>query len=414
MNYAFKLKSYKSDKPVLIFFRTYFNNEKKYLIYSTGEKILPSEWDEKNSQPNNLNGRKKQSEIHRSINKQLNRYSDFFIEIVNRYKNIGEELTIATVKEAFDVEFKKKKKRSNDFFKVYDKFIEAKQSEYMLGNIVKTTMNKYKFTKELLLEFEKSAKINLSFSGFNEEVYNKFLNHCINKRGYSANTLHKMAGFVKVFLNWALDNKFTFNNDFLKFKKPKKFKTDEVALTMEQVKEIYNYDFSKNPRLEKVRDLFVLGCTTSLRFGNYSKIDKSDIQNDCIRVVDFKSKSKKLSIPLNPISKEILEKYDYKLPRISNQKMNEYIKEVFKVAGFDFEIKKTMKYGNKLVENTQQFYERISSHTARRSFITIMKNQRVPDKVIMSITGHKNLNVFNTYYRPSEDDKVNYMNEVFN
>ena len=92
---------------------------------------------------------------------------------------------------------------------------------------------------------------------------------------------------------------------------------------------------------------------------------------------------------------------------------NDYIKEVFKELEFDEEIKKTMKYGDELVEMKSEFWERISSHTARRSFITIMKNKRVPDKVIMSYTGHTSLEVFNAYYRPSEEDKVNYMNEVF-
>lgn len=72
-----------------------------------------------------------------------------------------------------------------------------------------------------------------------------------------------------------------------------------------------------------------------------------------------------------------------------------------------------MKYGDELVEIKSLYYERISSHTARRSFITIMKNKRVPDKVIMSFTGHKSLEVFNNYYRPSEEDKVDYMNDVF-
>lgn len=182
---------------------------------------------------------------------------------------------------------------------------------------------------------------------------------------------------------------------------------------MEQVKEVYEYDLSENKRLERVRDLFVLGCTTGMRFGNLAVISKEDIQDGFIRTVDLKSRSKRLSIPLNPISKEILEKYEYSLPRISNQKMNKYIKEVFKVIGYTDVIKKTMKYGDELVEIKSKFYERISSHTARRSFITIMKNNRVPDKVIMSFTGHKSLEVFNNYYRPSEEDKIDYMVDVF-
>ena len=93
--------------------------------------------------------------------------------------------------------------------------------------------------------------------------------------------------------------------------------------------------------------------------------------------------------------------------------MNLYIKEVFRELEFNDEIKKTMKYGDELINKETEFWRRISSHTARRSFITIMKNKRVPDKVIMSYTGHTSLEVFNAYYKPSEEDKINYMNEVF-
>ena len=83
----------------------------------------------------------------------------------------------------------------------------------------------------------------------------------------------------------------TYNNSFLNFKKPSKFRTDEIALNYQQVEEIYNYDFTKNKRLERVRDLFVLGCVTGMRFGNYSSISKEDIQENFIRVVDLKSKT---------------------------------------------------------------------------------------------------------------------------
>ena len=262
-------------------------------------------------------------------------------------------------------------------------------------------------------DFQDYYKLKLSLGNFDDKIYNKFLKYCIEIKDHSANTVHRNVGLLKTFLYWALSKKYTYNNNFINFKKPPKFRTDEIALNYQQVEEIYLYDFSKNKRLERVRDLFVFGCVTGMRFGNYSRISKQDIQGDFIRVVDLKSKSKKLSIPLNSISKAILEKYDYILPNISNQKMNEFIKEVFKEMKFTEDIKKTMKYGDELIDKKSEFWERISSHTARRSFITIMKNNKVPDKIIMSYTGHTSLEVFNNYYRPSEEDKVNYMNEVF-
>jgi integrase len=412
MNFTFKLKEPNIDKESLIYFRTFFVNENKNFIYSTGEKILPSEWDFKNRQPNNINGRTKKAEHHRSIKNQLDRYSSFFIEIVNRYKNINEELTTDIIKQRFDEEFKKVKIK-DDFFRIYDEFIVEKENDYSGKSISLSTKKRYEYNRKLLIDFQKSNNIKLTLGNFDEKTYNKFLKFCIEDKDHSANTVHRNIGLLKTFLFWSLQKKYTYNNSFVQFKKPPKFRTDEIALNFEQVEEIFIHDFSKNNRLEKVRDLFVFGCTTGMRFGNYSRISKEDIQGDFIRVIDLKSKSKSLSIPLNSISRAILEKYDFNLPTISNQKMNQFIKEVFKELEFNENIKKTMKYGDELVEKKSEFWQRISSHTARRSFITIMKNNRVPDKVIMSYTGHTSLEVFNAYYRPSEDDKVNYMNEVF-
>ncbi|SIS84500.1 Site-specific recombinase XerD [Kaistella chaponensis] len=412
MNFTYKLKEPKSAKETLIYFRSYFLNENKNFIYSTGEKINPAEWDFDTRQPNDLNGRTKRAENHRSIKKQLDRYSSFFTEIVNRYKNINEDLTLDILRQRFNEEFKKIQSK-DDFFRIYDEFIEEKENDFSGNAISNSTLKRYKCNKTLLEDFEKKTKHKLSLGKFDEKTFNKFLKFCVENREHSANTVHRNIGLLKTFLLWAFNKKYSFNNSFVNFKKPPKFRTDEIALNIEQVEEIYAHDFSKNKKFERVRDLFVFGCVTGMRFGNYSTISKNDVQGDFIRVIDLKSKSKNLSIPLNNISKSILEKYEYQLPNISNQKMNEYIKEVFKELKFIDEIKKTMKYGDQLVEINSEFYKRISSHTARRSFITIMKNKRVPDKVIMSYTGHTSLEVFNAYYRPSEDDKVNYMNEVF-
>lgn len=413
MNYTFKLKEPNSDKETLIYFRSYFGNENKNFVYSTGEKIKPCEWNFDNRQPNDLNGRTKKAVNHRTIKMQLDRYSSFFIEIVNRYKNINEELSVSILRQRFDEEFKKVKVKE-DFFRIYDEFIDERSNDYTGKGISKSTKTRYEYNRNLLSEFQNYSKNKITLGNFNVKIYNEFIKYCVEVKDHSANTIHRDIGLLKTFLYWALNKKYTYNNEFISFQKPPKFRTDEIALNYQQVDEIYNYDFSKNKRLERVRDLFVFGCVTGLRFGNYSRITKDDIDGDFIRVVDMKSKTKNLAIPLNSISRSILEKYDYELPSISNQKMNKFIKEVFQELEFTDEIKKTMKYGDELIEKKSEFYKRISSHTARRSFITIMKNKRVPDKVIMSYTGHTSLEVFNAYYRPSEEDKVNYMNEVFN
>ena len=101
------------------------------------------------------------------------------------------------------------------------------------------------------------------------------------------------------------------------------------------------------------------------------------------------------------------------MPSITSQKFNVYIKEVFKEAGYTHTVKKTTRVGSDIIETINPYHERISSHTARRSFITIMKNKKIPDKVIMEFTGHKSLEVFNKYYKPNDDDKKDFMTDVW-
>jgi site-specific recombinase XerD len=413
MNSSFRLKYPNLEKKTLIYFTASFKNEGKTFVYSTGEKINPKDWDFKNKRPLNLSGRKSEANTRRIIDSQISRYSNFFTELVNRYKSINEDLTIEKAREEFNIEFKKVEKSINDFFKIYDFFVNEKKEDQTDQANSLTTISRYEYNKTLLEEFRDKTSYNIRFNTINKDFYNAFIKFCVETRNHSANTLSRNIGLFKTFMYWALLNKFTYNDEFKNFKNVKKFITNEVALTIEQVNEIKTFDLEDNQKLIRVRDLFVFGCSTGMRYSNYSKVKKNDVSNGFINVIDVKDKSKSLSIPLNKYSKEILEKYDYYLPAISNQKFNDYLKELFLKMEYKEIVKKTMRYGNDIVESESPLYERISSHTARRSFITIMKNEGVPDKVIMSYTGHKSIEVFNNYYRPNQEHRINFMNQVF-
>ncbi len=235
MNFTFKLKTPNSEKPSLIYFRSYFSNANKSFIYSTGEKILPQKWDFDNYQPNDLKGRTSRGENHRAIKKQMDRYSSFFLEIVNRYKNIGEELTVNIVRQRFNENFKKIKSR-NDFFRIYDEFLEERENDCSGNSISPTTVKRYRYNEKLLEEFQDNYKVKISLGASNDKLYNKFLKYCIEEKKHSANTIHRNVGLLKTFLYWALNKKYTYNNDFVKFKTPAKFQTDEIALIWSRLK----------------------------------------------------------------------------------------------------------------------------------------------------------------------------------
>ena len=413
MRNTFNLKEPKSSKETLILFSAYFKEEGRKFVYSTGENINPTDWDFENKQPKNLNGRTSKAENLRTTNRQLDRYSTFFSDTINSFKLSNREIIISDIKECFDVEFKRTKSISSKFFEVYDIFLEEKRNDYTESSNAPTTIKRYEYNKKLILGFEEDRKKKIHFNQINKSFYNQFTKYCVSNKKQSANTLRRNVGLFKTFLYWALENGHTYKTDFQKFKAPSAQQTDEIALTLNQVQEVFNFDLSKNERLEKVRDLFVFGCATGMRYSNYSKVEKKDIENDLIKVRDKKNSNKVLEVPLNEFSRFILKKYNYELPKLSNQKFNDYVKEVFEKIGYHENIKKTIKIGNDFIEEISPMYDRISSHTARRSFITIMKNKKIPDKIIMSYTGHQSLEIFNKYYKPNNEERKDFMQTVW-
>ena len=413
MKSTFNLKEPNSEKEGLIFFSAFFKNENRKFVYSTGEHIHKDQWDFDNREPNDLTGRSEKAAKHREIKRQLDRYSNFFTDLTNLYKLNKQDFTIADVREKFDSEFKRTKAISNKFFEVYELFLQDKRSDYTEDANLTTTIKRYGYNKKHLEDYQKYINKPIHFHSINKNFYNSFVQYCVSEKQHGANTLRRNMGMFKTFLKWSLENGHTYKVDFQKFKLPKEQPTDEIALSMEQVQAVFSHDFSKKPKLERIRDLFVFGCATGMRISNYGNVRKKDIDDGFIKVRDFKNKDKFLEVPLNDLSNYILEKYKYQLPKISTQKFNVYIKDVFEDLGFTHDVKKTTKLGSEIIETITPFYKRISSHTARRSFITIMLNEKIPYKVIMSYTGHKDFKVFMKYYKPNKDEKKVFMQTVW-
>ncbi|KPM31507.1 Integrase [Croceitalea dokdonensis DOKDO 023] len=136
--------------------------------------------------------------------------------------------------------------------------------------------------------------------------------------------------------------------------------------------------------------------------------------NNCILLKEEKNSNKDTRlIPLSNIAKDILGKYDYKLPLISNQKQNEAIKEVIEKIGFTHDVEYSRVKGVVQERFVRQFKDRISTHTARPSFITIMRNKGIADKTIMSISGHTGIKSFNQYHQVDNAARLNAITSVF-
>lgn len=407
-SFTFNLKEPTSKSETLIYFRARFKNEDKYLKYSTGEKINPKLWDKTTSMPLSIGSKSKEAISNRQITNQLLRYAEEFDRICSSLEYMGLDITTDIVKEEFDKTFKKDSSSKTTFFSVLEKYIEEKQ---ILGEWSEASFKKYNTIKFLLEEFQEVKKYNISFNTINNKFYVEFVGYCREVKKHKDNTLGRYLGFFKTFMRWANEQKYHNNNDYEKFEKMSS-ETYEIALNDQELQSLKEFDFSNNKRLEKVRDVFVFGCATGLRYSEYSKINKKYIRDNSIHITSKKQKDN-LIIPLNSISKEILEKYDFELPMISEQKFREYIKEACELVGFTEEIIKTSYIGSKRIDEPLKKFKLISSHTARRTFITLSLEKGMRPEVVMSITGHKDYRSFKKYIKLSQRVKNDEMQNAW-
>jgi hypothetical protein len=226
MRYSFNLKGKNKDGTCLIYLKVFFKKEDKGFVYSTGETILRDDWDIKNIQPRDLNGRTADAISRRTIKRQIDRYSNFLILISELYKNTNREFTIDNAKKEFDKEFKKVAIGKKKFYDAYDEFMAFKQKNQEWSA---STIKRYKNIKTHLEEFEKVKKYKLTFDRINQKFYTEFTDYCMTDKSHINNTFSRNVGLLKTFLFWALKNEYTYKADFINFKKKPRVITNQIA-----------------------------------------------------------------------------------------------------------------------------------------------------------------------------------------
>ena len=405
----FKLKTPKSQSSSLILFYVNLPDGNRF-VYSTGQKIPVRLWDKGYQSPIRTKSQKDQVIIN-SVNLRLDRIKAEYLKLDLQYQKQGKQLTKEQLKDEFDIVFKGKQKKEtpNDLESCFTDFYEFKFKD---GSWSKSTKQRYMMLLGLLNDYEKYKSRVIDIRGIDESWITHFRYYCQTVKKHQVNTLGRNIGLLKTFLNYCLKKKYIDNPSFKEAAVNREV-TYQIALNKEEIGVVAQLDLAPNKRLERVRDVFLVGCYTGMRFSDFKRVKSSNISEGLITIREVKDKTKTLQIPITDKVRAILEKYDWQLPLISEQKFREYLKEIFKLAGFtDLKIK-SKKIGKEVYEKEVPMYELISTHTARRSFITIMLNSGVPAKAIMSITGHKSINNFQLYYKPTNDTLSGFMDQVW-
>ena len=277
------------------------------------------------------------------------------------------------------------------------------------------TIFQFRNLKRHLKTFEKNTNFKIEFDNVDMNFYKKFVDYLTIKLKLAPNTIGKLITNLKVYMRESLEDGLTANNTFThrKFKSINS-KSDTVYLTTAEIKALQELDLSKQPRYERVRDMFVIGCCTALRHSDLSKIKPDNIENGMIDMIQTKT-GKQVIIPMAKDVIEILAKYNNSLPGISNQKFNEYLYEVCKqceVLANEVTIHEIK--GGKKNTLRKPKYEFISSHTARRSFCTNeYKAGDLEISEIMALSGHTTEKSFYKYIRETPKGTAERIKEKF-
>lgn len=233
----------------------------------------------------------------------------------------------------------------------------------------------------------------IPFTNVDHNLYNDFLVYMRTVKCYKENTVGTHVKNLKAVMNEGYKRKLHSTLDFQYFSKPHE-NIVNINLNEQELRRIYEYELTGSK--ERARDIFILGCYVAQRHSDYSRISSKDVQDGNITVLQKKT-GRRIVIPLHPIAREILDKYNGSLPSMPQQVLNRQIKEVAKEVGINESVLIRETKAGKKEERYVPKWKLITSHTARKSGVTNALRAGVPIEDCMYLAGIKNPDVFRKY-----------------
>jgi site-specific recombinase XerD len=271
------------------------------------------------------------------------------------------------------------KTTSTTLLELYDKHNAIYQRDVLCGKVENTTLYKYKKQKERMMEYLKTLdKKDITLREITPSFCNGFHSYCLSH--LKTSTTNKELKMFKSILQFAVNERLMDVNPFQIKIKQEKIKYE--PLDVPTLQHLWNKDLDGS--LEKVRDCFIFQCYTGLAYCDMASLTKEDIVDGVIYKARKKTDVQSV-IPLLPIPKQILEKYNYNLPIISNQKYNLYLKALATACGIK---------------------ERLYSHLARHTAATVLINNGIELPIIARILGHSNTKITESIYATLKDKTI--------
>lgn len=372
-------------------------------------------------------------EHSKAVNKRLGEIIEYCHEYgkaINRPSILGEkplEHTSENFKAFMYDKLGIKQGKVNPTLQFIEDLIEERKmsvNERTHKRIAPTTITSHMDTLKTLQRYCADKHVNLSFELFNKHFYVAFTDW-LNGQNYCANTISRHFSILKCWLKLAWEQGLIKDIAFTHYT-TKKVKTDDLALTEDEIARIYAIDFNsetvkkaipserKRIALERNRDNFIIACWTGLRYSDWAKLKGLDLSGETVSVRTQKTDAT-VALPIHPMVKAISKKYHGNIPTPpTRQSSLEHIQAICRLAGINEPYTKHVIKGGNVVTITKPRYEFIGNHTARRSFATNAYKRKIPTITIMAITGHTSEANFLRYLKISKEEHAKAITKEWN
>jgi site-specific recombinase XerD len=285
-----------------------------------------------------------------------------------------------------------------NFIADFKAFIEKRKALFR-----KNTIKKYFTTLNTLLDFEAHAGFRLDIETLNKLVFEQFIAFLILQKNLLNNTVAKHVAVLKTFV------KDTYPDSDTSFIRYREYRPEVIALTEDEL--IYLTKIPFTGKKELAKDLFVFLSITGMRISDAKRFQQEWITKEFIEYSAEKTMSKAY-VPLFETAKGILAKYGGNPPVMCEQYFNRTIKQVF----FDCELDRPVvirdRQGRRMIEKVYALHEVVSSHTGRKTFVSMMLARGVPIQDVMNMSGHQDYRSMKPYIQVDRERMKRYVSEI--
>lgn len=356
--------------------------------------VFPDEWDNENKQ---IIGN--DTEIRLSSN----RLTSIQLEaekLIDGYCHRGEFLSVQVAKETLenilneDKPHQKQQKKIPTFLEALQLYIQAQKLNIgkpkVDGGIVEETFKTYLYRQKRIKEFLVAVHLSgVRPESVNKELIAKFTAWARDpKQAFEHSHINKHIKLFKTVSRFAFESHISPQNSLLGLR-IKEVKKANVFLSMVDLRKIMSHSFASN-RLQEVADIFIVQCYTGFSYIDLMQFDvlkhlkRLDDGSVWIKYEREKSEIRAL-LPLFSEVSRILKKYDGKLPHITNQKYNAYIKEVAEIVGIE---------------------KHLTTHMARKSCGTITLNAGFSLESVSRMLGHASIKTTEKLYAEVLEERM--------